>query len=206
VTLWIGPDRHAVFYSDRTEFNPPSDRTTSRRTRGPKRAAWKRCDGRSKGGMKCTSTYLSGVVLKRSDSVRSGLNKIISCVPTAWKWKLGHYEELEKWTRVSLPNSPDIMSSKSGSKSGLGDAGHPTLPYQARPLWRGVGEVVGRAPPTRQKQQRQVRRGVETVRIPPQNSDRRQRPRRRRPPANVPPPRRPPSNSPETRLYVRPMT
>lgn len=46
------------------------------------------------------------------------LTKIISCIPSVLKWKLCHHEELESWTKNAV-----VL---------LGDACHPTLPYQAQ--------------------------------------------------------------------------
>ncbi|KAH7161940.1 hypothetical protein B0J13DRAFT_632650 [Dactylonectria estremocensis] len=46
------------------------------------------------------------------------LTKMISCIPSVLKWKLCHHDELEFWTK--------------GSVVLLGDACHPTLPYQAQ--------------------------------------------------------------------------
>ncbi|KIW19387.1 hypothetical protein PV08_03682 [Exophiala spinifera] len=46
------------------------------------------------------------------------LTKIISCISSCLKWKLMHHDELESWTK--------------GTVALLGDACHPTLPYQAQ--------------------------------------------------------------------------
>ncbi|KAM5358691.1 hypothetical protein ACJZ2D_015082 [Fusarium nematophilum] len=46
------------------------------------------------------------------------LTQMISCVPSVLKWKLCHHDELEVWTKRSVAL--------------LGDACHPTLPYQAQ--------------------------------------------------------------------------
>ncbi|KAF2478268.1 putative salicylate hydroxylase [Lindgomyces ingoldianus] len=48
----------------------------------------------------------------------STINKIISKIETVTKWKLCHHEELESWTK--------------GNVALLGDACHPSLPYQAQ--------------------------------------------------------------------------
>ncbi|KAK8051629.1 hypothetical protein PG993_003014 [Apiospora rasikravindrae] len=59
------------------------------------------------------------------------LKDIISCQSTALKWKLLHFESLDKWTK--------------GPIALLGDATHPTLPYQGQGAAMAVedGVVLG---------------------------------------------------------------
>ncbi|KAI9373413.1 hypothetical protein BJX61DRAFT_382516 [Aspergillus egyptiacus] len=102
ITSWLGPDKHTIFYPVR-------------------------------GGEEFN------LVLLRPDNLEQGtrraqadveemresyagwdetLQKLISCVPAVTKWKLSHLPELQTWTR--------------GPVALLGDACHPTLPYQAQ--------------------------------------------------------------------------
>lgn len=115
-TLWIGPSKHCVFYPVR-------------------------------------NSTLFNLVLLRPDNLPAGsrtvqgdigemrqtfegwdpvLTKIISCIPTVLKWKLMHHDELERWTK--------------GCVALLGDACHPTLPYQAQGAAMAVedGAIIGR--------------------------------------------------------------
>jgi salicylate hydroxylase len=59
------------------------------------------------------------------------LTHMIAQLNTALKWKLCHHEELETWVK--------------GSVALLGDASHPTLPYQAQGAAMAVedGAVIG---------------------------------------------------------------
>ncbi|KAI1479277.1 putative salicylate hydroxylase [Daldinia eschscholtzii] len=59
------------------------------------------------------------------------LTEIISCLKTALKWKLLHFKELDQWTK--------------GALALLGDASHPTLPYQGQGAAMAVedGAVIG---------------------------------------------------------------
>jgi salicylate hydroxylase len=59
------------------------------------------------------------------------IKRVISCLNTALKWKLLHFKELDKWTR--------------GVVGLLGDASHPTLPYQGQGAAMAVedGAVIG---------------------------------------------------------------
>ncbi|KAF5242940.1 hypothetical protein FANTH_8436, partial [Fusarium anthophilum] len=63
------------------------------------------------------------------------LTKMISRVTSVLKWKLCHHEELESWTRY--PQESVVL---------LGDACHPTLPYQAQGAAMAVedGAVLGK--------------------------------------------------------------
>ncbi|KAB8071827.1 hypothetical protein BDV29DRAFT_178503 [Aspergillus leporis] len=102
VTAWLGPEKHAVFYPVR-------------------------------GGEEYNLVLLqpdnlpTGVHTNQGDleEVQMGfkdwnqmLQTLISAIPSVLKWKLCHLPELETWTR--------------GSVTLLGDACHPTLPYQAQ--------------------------------------------------------------------------
>jgi salicylate hydroxylase len=59
------------------------------------------------------------------------MKAIISSLKSALKWKLLHFKELDKWT--------------SGTLALLGDASHPTLPYQGQGAAMAVedGAVIG---------------------------------------------------------------
>ncbi|KAB8238715.1 putative salicylate hydroxylase [Aspergillus alliaceus] len=115
VTAWLGPDKHAVFYPVR-------------------------------GGEEFNLVLLqpdkmpAGVRTDEGDleEVQSGfrdwdttLQRLITCISSVVRWKLCHLPELETWTkgRVTL----------------LGDACHPTLPYQAQGAAMAVqdGAVLG---------------------------------------------------------------
>ncbi|KIX04881.1 uncharacterized protein Z518_05752 [Rhinocladiella mackenziei CBS 650.93] len=114
-TLWMGPEKHTVLYPVR-------------------------------GGQEFN------LVLLRPDNLPTGVNKaagdlaemgatfagwdpiltkIISCIPTVLKWKLCSHEELPKWCKENVAI--------------LGDACHPTLPYQAQGAAMAVedGIVLG---------------------------------------------------------------
>ncbi|KAF7125594.1 hypothetical protein CNMCM5793_001833 [Aspergillus hiratsukae] len=56
--------------------------------------------------------------MRQSSTDTDRLGKMLSCIPTVLKWKLCHLPELLRWTK--------------GSVTLLGDACHPTLPYQAQ--------------------------------------------------------------------------
>ncbi len=58
-------------------------------------------------------------------------HRIISCLQTALKWKLLHFPELDQWTK--------------GTIALLGDATHPTLPYQGQGAAMAVedGAILG---------------------------------------------------------------
>ncbi|KAH1498606.1 hypothetical protein KXW18_005215 [Aspergillus fumigatus] len=115
VTAWLGPKKHAVFYPVR-------------------------------GGHEYNLVLLQpddlppGVRTTQGDvdEMRYGyrewdptLAKMISCIPAVLKWKLCHLPELPRWTK--------------GSVTLLGDACHPTLPYQAQGAAMAVedGAVLG---------------------------------------------------------------
>ncbi|KAE8421584.1 hypothetical protein BDV36DRAFT_280645 [Aspergillus pseudocaelatus] len=102
VTAWLGPEKHAVFYPVR-------------------------------GGEEYNLVLLqpdnlpTGVRTNEGDleEMRSGfrdwdatLQTLISCISSVVRWKLCHLPELDTWSK--------------GSATLLGDACHPTLPYQAQ--------------------------------------------------------------------------
>lgn len=115
VTAWLGPDKHAVFYPVR-------------------------------GGEEFNLVLLqpdkmpAGVRTDEGDleEVQSGfrdwdttLQRLITCISSVVRWKLCHLPELETWTK--------------GRTTLLGDACHPTLPYQAQGAAMAVqdGAVLG---------------------------------------------------------------
>ncbi|PLB47432.1 putative salicylate hydroxylase [Aspergillus steynii IBT 23096] len=115
VTAWFGPKNHAVFYPIR-------------------------------GATEFNLVLLqpddlpAGVRTQQGDldEVRYGyrdwdetLQRLISCVPSILKWKLCHLPELSIWSK--------------GHTTLLGDACHPTLPYQAQGAAMAVedGAVLG---------------------------------------------------------------
>ncbi|KAJ5807396.1 hypothetical protein N7447_010852 [Penicillium robsamsonii] len=116
ITSWLGPEKHTIFYPLRggREFNlvlmrPDNLSSGSRREQGDiteMRESYADWDGT--------------------------LQKLVSCVPSVYKWKLTHLSELESWTK--------------GSVALLGDACHPTLPYQAQGAAMAVedGAVIGK--------------------------------------------------------------
>ncbi|KAF1813356.1 FAD/NAD(P)-binding domain-containing protein [Eremomyces bilateralis CBS 781.70] len=116
VTVWFGPEKHCVFY-------PVRGGTQFN-------LVLLRPDNLPQG----TRTVKGDIEEMRYtfhgwDSV---LTKIISCIPSVLRWKLCHHDELDTWTkgRVAL----------------LGDACHPTLPYQAQGAAMAVedGAILGR--------------------------------------------------------------
>lgn len=100
IQVWIGPDQHAVFY-------PLRDHTEYNLV------------------LICSDDLPEGVrtangSLEEMRALFEGwdpmLTRVISCQSTALKWKLLHFKELDTWCR--------------GVVALLGDASHPTLPYQ----------------------------------------------------------------------------
>ncbi|CAM1509688.1 Fc.00g000230.m01.CDS01 [Cosmosporella sp. VM-42] len=115
IQVWLGPGRHAVFYPlrDHTEYNlvlivadnlPKGVRT-------------------SRGSLEEMASNFKGW-----DPI---LSEIISCLESPLKWKLLHFESLDKWTK--------------GTIALLGDASHPTLPYQGQGAAMAVedGAILG---------------------------------------------------------------
>ncbi|KAJ5379941.1 Monooxygenase FAD-binding, partial [Penicillium cataractarum] len=116
VTTWLGPDKHTIFYPVRggKEFNlvllrPDNLSSDIRKEQG------------DVDEMRESYTDWDKII-----------QKVISCVPSVYKWKLTHLPELESWTK--------------GSVALLGDACHPTLPYQAQGAAMAVedGAVIGK--------------------------------------------------------------
>lgn len=115
IQVWLGPDRHAVFYPLRnhSEYNLvllcPDDLPTQAKT--------------AMGSLEEMRQQFHGW--------DSRLSKVISCLSTALKWKLLHFRELDKWTR--------------GAVALLGDSSHPTLPHQGQGAAMAVedGAVIG---------------------------------------------------------------
>ncbi|KAH7417764.1 putative salicylate hydroxylase [Cadophora sp. MPI-SDFR-AT-0126] len=115
-TIWLGPDSHCVFYP----------------VRGGSvfNLVLLRPDDLPAGVSKAAGDLAEmREALVKWDEI---LTKIVSCIPSVLKWKLCHHDELETWSK--------------GSIAILGDASHPTLPYQAQGAAMAVedGAVVGR--------------------------------------------------------------
>ncbi|KAJ5643811.1 uncharacterized protein N7484_006318, partial [Penicillium longicatenatum] len=116
VTSWLGPDKHTIFYPVR-------------------------------GGEELNLVLLRPDTFSQASHRETGdiyemresyadwdetLQKIISCVPSVDKWKLSNLPELPLWTK--------------GAVTLLGDACHPTLPYQAQGAAMAVedGALIGK--------------------------------------------------------------
>ncbi|KAL2847495.1 hypothetical protein BJY01DRAFT_212447 [Aspergillus pseudoustus] len=102
ITSWLGPDKHSIFYP----------------VRGGKEfnLVLLRPDNLEKGIRR-----VQGDVEEMRESYvgwDQTLEKLISCIPSVTKWKLATLPELQTWTV--------------GPVALLGDACHPTLPYQAQ--------------------------------------------------------------------------
>lgn len=70
-------------------------------------------------------------------------------MPTVYKWKLTNLPELETWTKVGsdlYSFLTKLILSTKGAVALLGDACHPTLPYQAQGAAMAVedGAVIGK--------------------------------------------------------------
>ncbi|KPI37152.1 3-hydroxybenzoate 6-hydroxylase 1 [Cyphellophora attinorum] len=115
VTVWFGPEKHCVFYPVRN--GTQFNMVLLRPDDLPKGARTVQGDLEE---MKNTFEGWDDV-----------LTKIISCIPAVLKWKLMHHDELERWTK--------------GRTVLLGDACHPTLPYQAQGAAMAVedGAIIG---------------------------------------------------------------
>ncbi|CAI6335485.1 unnamed protein product [Periconia digitata] len=102
VTMWIGPESHAVFYPVRCgrEFNlvmtQPDDLPAYIKTK--------------QGNLEEMKT-----TFKDWDPL---LTKLLTAFPSVLKWKMMHHDELPSWTKKNF-----VL---------LGDACHPSLPYQAQ--------------------------------------------------------------------------
>ncbi|KAF4340669.1 salicylate hydroxylase [Fusarium beomiforme] len=115
-TCWMGPDRHCVLYP--LKGGKAFNLVMLRPDNLPKDVR------RAPGDLNEMRSSFEGWDPR--------LTKLISCVPSVLKWKLSHHKELESWTRESV-----VL---------LGDACHPTLPYQAQGAAMAVedGAVLGK--------------------------------------------------------------
>lgn len=79
---------------------------------------------------------------------------MLACVPSVLKWKLMHHHELDTWQDVRQPKNDPCIHLKPISWEAntaqhctviIGDACHPTLPYQAQGAAMAVedGAVLG---------------------------------------------------------------
>ncbi|KAL4759133.1 uncharacterized protein BDW70DRAFT_161914 [Aspergillus foveolatus] len=102
VTSWLGPDKHTIFYPVRQGEEY--------------NLVLIRPDNLDQG----IKRVQGDVEEMRASYVGwdGRLTKLLSCVPEVTTWKLTHLPELETWTK--------------GLVALLGDACHPTLPYQAQ--------------------------------------------------------------------------
>ncbi|KAF2091132.1 FAD/NAD(P)-binding domain-containing protein [Saccharata proteae CBS 121410] len=101
-TIWFGPNKHVVFYPIR---------------RGTEFNMVLLCAD----DLPPDTKTMEGDIGEMRASFEGWdpiLTKIITCIPSVLKWKLCHHEELPTWTK----NCTAL----------LGDACHPTLPYQAQ--------------------------------------------------------------------------
>ncbi|KAK6828370.1 hypothetical protein PG987_011711 [Apiospora arundinis] len=112
IQVWLGPGKHAVFYPlrNKTEFN----------------LVLLVGDDLAK-GVKVAPSSLEEMI-SHFDGWDPILKDIISCLDTSLKWKLLHFESLDKWTK--------------GPVALLGDATHPTLPYQGQGAAMAVEDGV----------------------------------------------------------------
>ncbi|KAI8936116.1 hypothetical protein NX059_007615 [Plenodomus lindquistii] len=116
VTVWLGPNHHAVFYP----------------LKGGQEYNLVLCGPDTiPEGLKIQTGEVEEMRAHYADW-DSTIFRIISCLQSALKWKLCHHEELETWTKNNVAL--------------LGDACHPTLPYQAQGAAMAVedGAVLGR--------------------------------------------------------------
>ncbi|KAJ5121313.1 uncharacterized protein N7515_009274 [Penicillium bovifimosum] len=116
VTSWLGPEKHTIFYPIRGG--------------NEYNLVLMRPDNLS---LDCRKE--EGNIEEMQESYADWdptLQKLVSCVQSVYKWKLTHLTELKSWTK--------------GSVALLGDACHPTLPYQAQGAAMAVedGAVVGK--------------------------------------------------------------
>lgn len=114
-SLWMGPEKHCLLY-------PLRNRTEYN-------LILLRPDNMPPG-----ARTVAGDLQEMQDTFQgwdSRITKIISTVESVLKWRLCHHEELRSWTR--------------GSVALLGDACHPSLPYQAQGAAQAVedGVVLG---------------------------------------------------------------
>ncbi|OAG34856.1 hypothetical protein AYO21_10961 [Fonsecaea monophora] len=112
---WVGPDRHSVFYPVKN-----GDAFNLVLIRPDNLPSGSRTEAGDVDEMRMTYEGWDPV-----------LAKIISCHDTVLKWKLCHHEELPTWVK--------------GNVVVIGDASHPSLPYQAQGAAMAVedGLVLG---------------------------------------------------------------
>ncbi|KAI1643299.1 putative salicylate hydroxylase [Daldinia loculata] len=115
IQVWLGPGRHAVFYPLRNHTEYNLVLIAADDLPSGVRT--------SQGSLEEMAANFEGW-----DPI---LNEIISCLKTALKWKLLHFKELDQWTK--------------GAIALLGDASHPTLPYQGQGAAMAVedGAILG---------------------------------------------------------------
>ncbi|KAI1608241.1 putative salicylate hydroxylase [Exophiala viscosa] len=115
VTVWFGPDKHCVFYPIRA--GSEFNLVLLRPDNLPH-------------GTRSSEGDISEM-RATFDGWDPILTALISCISSVLKWKLMHHEELETWVQ--------------GNAALLGDACHPTLPYQAQGAAMAVedGAVLG---------------------------------------------------------------
>ncbi|KAJ5541420.1 hypothetical protein N7494_006496 [Penicillium frequentans] len=116
VTSWLGPDKHTIFYPVRD-----GEELNLVLLRPD---TFNQASHREKGDIyEMRESYADW---------DETLRKIISCVPSVDKWKLSNLPELPLWSK--------------GAVALLGDACHPTLPYQAQGAAMAVedGALIGK--------------------------------------------------------------
>ncbi|KIW57035.1 hypothetical protein PV05_05640 [Exophiala xenobiotica] len=115
VQVWLGSNRHAVFY-------PLRDKTEYN-------LVLLVADDLPPGVRTLQGNL--GEMAANFEGWDPALNMIISCLKSALKWKLLHFKELDQWTK--------------GTVALLGDASHPTLPYQGQGAAMAVedGAILG---------------------------------------------------------------
>ncbi|KAI1464440.1 putative salicylate hydroxylase [Daldinia caldariorum] len=115
IQVWLGPGRHAVFYPLRNHTEYNLVLIAADDLPSGVRT--------SQGSVQEMAANFEGW-----DPI---LTEVISCLRTALKWKLLHFKELDQWTK--------------GTLALLGDASHPTLPYQGQGAAMAVedGAVIG---------------------------------------------------------------
>ncbi|OGM50599.1 salicylate hydroxylase, partial [Aspergillus bombycis] len=102
VTAWLGPEKHAVFYPVRG---------------GEEFNLVLLLPDNLPAGVRTIEGDLEGMKSGFRDWDAT-LQKLISCISSVVRWKLCHLPELDTWSKNSVTL--------------LGDACHPTLPYQAQ--------------------------------------------------------------------------
>ncbi|KIW98777.1 uncharacterized protein Z519_00440 [Cladophialophora bantiana CBS 173.52] len=115
VQVWLGSGRHAVFY-------PLRNKTEYNLVLI--------CADNLPEGVRASQGSLEEMAAN-FEGWDPSLSTIISCLKSALKWKLLHFKELDQWTK--------------GPVALLGDASHPTLPYQGQGAAMAVedGAILG---------------------------------------------------------------